>query len=271
MKADILTASVKDFFTPRYLGMSLVPFVITLILMFFALAHIAHELIGFLQSAGPAQAPDGTDSIEALKFEFLRLISEYPIISLIAGHALFQWVAGILFYVIGGGLALLLAMVVAVVVTGFFTPWIVKGIQRRHYAHVELKGHGNLFTYLLFALKTLAVFFLLFLVSLPFYFVPLVNLVAMNGPFYYLFHHMIVQDVTGEVNDRREAKRIFRATRWSLMGTTLLLFLVTLVPVVGIFLQVYIIILLAHFFLSETEELREAEALSGERLEHIAD
>lgn len=262
MKRDILTASVRDFFTPTFLGMAFVPFLITLILLFVLLFMFTAEIISALQATGDGVVA-GDDTLSMLKHHFVTTVSEYPIISLIAGHAIFQWLMGILFYIIGGSLALLLAMVIAVIVTGFFTPWIVRTVQRRHYSGIELKGQGNIFTYLLFATKILLVFFLLFLFSLPFYFIPVVNLLAINLPFYYLFHNLIVKDVAGEVNDGREMKRILKATRPQLMASTLLLYFVTLVPIAGIFLQVYFVIFIAHFFLKETEELREVERLKA--------
>jgi hypothetical protein len=250
----IFTKALSDFFTTKFLTLSTAPFLITMILAFIFLYYLSGEFFDMLSVA--AQASQNPDAAQAQN-ELAQFAKEYPILATIMGSFIFKALAGTLFYVIGGGFAVLASVILAVIIIGFFTPYIVAEVQKRHYPTIERKATVSIGEYLLFMLKQLGLFLLFFIVSLPFYFVPLVNIVAVNGPFYFLFHRLLTRDVAGEIFDKEEMNIVFKEAKWRIATTTLILYLLSLIPAVGVLGQVFFVIVLAHQFFQEAARLRQ--------------
>lgn len=253
----LLSKALSDFFTTKFLVLSTAPFLITMAIAFFVLFQASGEFFDMLNAAAQAGQHPGTVPSN----ELAQFAQQYPILSAILGSFIFKAVAGTLFYIIGGGIAVLVSVILAVIIVGFFTPMIVKEVQRRHYPDIEMKSTVSVGDYLLFVLKKIGIFLLFLLVSLPFWFVPVVGIVAMNAPFYYLFHQMLTRDVAGEILDKEEMKLLFKEAKWRLATTTLILYLLSLIPGVGILGQVFFVIVLAHQIFQETARLRRSLAV----------
>ena len=253
----LLSKALSDFFTTKFLVLSTAPFLITMAIAFFVLFQASGEFFDMLNAAAQAGQHPGTVPSN----ELAQFAQQYPILSAILGSFIFKAVAGTLFYIIGGGIAVLVSVILAVIIVGFFTPMIVKEVQRRHYPDIEMKSTVSVGDYLLFVLKKIGIFLLFLLVSLPFWFVPVVGIVAMNAPFYYLFHQMLTRDVAGEILDKEEMKLLFKEAKWRLATTTLILYLLSLIPGVGILGQVFFVIVLSHQIFQETARLRRSLAV----------
>jgi len=251
----LFTKAISDFFTTKFLILTSAPFIITMILAFGFLYYLSGEFFDMLNVA--AQAAQNPDAAQA-QSELAQFAKEYPIMAAILGSFVFKAVAGALFYIIGGGFAVLTSVILAVVIVGFFTPCIVAEVQKRHYPDIERKATVPMWDYILFMLKQFALFLLFFFVSLPFYFIPLVNLVAVNAPFYFLFHTLLTRDVAGEILDKKEMKSLFKKAKWRIVTTTFILYLLSLIPGVGLLGQVFFVIVLAHQFFKEASRLRSS-------------
>ena len=251
----LLAKALSDFFTTKFLALSTAPFLITMLLAFFVLFQLSGEFFDMLSAAAQAGQQAGA---AAPGDELAQFAKEYPVISTILGSFVFKAVAGTLFYIIGGGIAVLVSVILAVVIVGFFTPLIVKEVQQRHYPHIERKATVPVWDYILFMLGQFLLFLLFLVVSIPFWFVPVLGLVAMNAPFYFLFHKLLTRDVAGEIFDKQEMKELFRRAKWRIMTTTLILYLLSLIPGVGVLGQVFFVIVLAHQFFQEAARLRGA-------------
>ena len=252
----LLARALSDFFTTKFLALSTAPFIITILIAFFFLFQLSGEFFDMLNAA--AQASQNPDAAAAQN-ELAQFAKEYPIISAILGSFLFKAVAGTLFYIIGGGVAVLVSVIIAVIVVGFFTPMIVSEVRKRHYPNVERNATVPVWDYLLFLLGQFLLFLLFLVVSIPFWFVPLLGIVAMNAPFYFLFHKLLTRDVAGEILDKREMREVFAQAKWRIMTTTLILYLLSLIPGVGILGQVFFVIVLTHQFFQEAARLRAAQ------------
>jgi len=251
----LLAKSLADFFTTKFLALSTAPFFITLLISIIFLYYLSGEFFAMLDMAAQvSQNPDAA----AAQNELAEFAKEYPIISAILGSFIFKAIAGTLFYVIGGGFAVLISVMLAVVIIGFFTPYIVAEVQKRHYPDIERKATVPIMDYLLFLVKQFGLFLLFFFASLPFYFMPVINIVAMNAPFYFLFHTLLSRDVAGEILDREEQKVVFKRAKWRIATTTFILYLLSLIPAVGILGQVFFVIVLAHQFFQEAARIRNA-------------
>jgi len=202
-----------------------------------------------------AQIASNPDATQA-QSEIAQFANEHPILAAIAGNSIFKTVAGTFLVVIGGWFALLVSIILAVILVGFFTPYIVAEVQKRHYPNIERKATVPMTDYIIFMLKKFGLFILFFFISLPFYFIPIVNIVAVNAPFYYLFHSLLTRDVAGEILDKEEMKSIFKRAKWRIAATTFILYLLSLIPLVGTFGQVFFVITLSHQLFRETAKLR---------------
>ncbi|WP_456382081.1 EI24 domain-containing protein [Hydrogenimonas sp.] len=249
----LFAKALSDFFTTKFLTMSIAPFVITTMLALFLLFQLSGEFFDMLSTAASvSQHPDAATA----QNELVQFAREYPFISAILGSVVFKVVAGTLFYIVGGGVAVLVSVMLAVVIVGFFTPMIVKEVQRRHYPQIKCKATVSMWDYLLFMVGQFVLFLIFLLVSLPFWFVPIFGIVAMNAPFYFLFHKLLTRDVAGEILTKEEQKILFKEAKWRIATTTLILYLLSLIPGVGILGQVFFVIVLAHQFFQETARLR---------------
>ncbi len=97
---------------------------------------------------------------------------------------------------------------------------------------------------------------LLFILLIPFYFIPLVNIVAINIPLYYFFHKMLTFDVSSSICTKEEAKQIAFFNAKNLRVKTALLYLLSLVPFAIFFGAIFFIIYLGHTYFLEVKKIR---------------
>jgi len=139
---------------------------------------------------------------------------------------------------------------------GFLTPKILHTIHQRHYNTLELEeGYDTIIGGVFKLLKTVVVMLILLIVFIPFYFIPFVNIVAINLPFYYLFHKMINYDVSANIMSKEKFHKIYYINKSSFRGKTLFLYVVSLIPFVAFFIAIFYIIYIGHsyFHLLDTE------------------
>jgi len=241
MQKNIFLAAFEDFLSSKFLTLTLAPFFITLIIFSALIFGAGSEFFDILNQI--SQNPQSINDPQIQEF-----IKEYPIISTIAGSFIFHALAGIIFGILGTGLAILASTAVALMVVGFFTPIIVNEIHKRHYAHIPKEGGIDIFSYIILVIKTFFKFIIIFILSIILYFIPLLNLIAINIPFYYLFASLLILDVGGEILKKDELENILKNHKKELFGSTLILYIISLIPFAGMLLQVYFVSVLAHQF-----------------------
>jgi len=240
---EIFKKSFQDFKSPYFLGLSLLPFLVVLVLFGYLWFGFGGEWLAHAQA-----------SMDAGQVPFLDA-QEHPWLTAILSFSLFKWLFTFFFYLVGLVAVVLFSVVIAAVVIGFFTPAIVKKIQKRHYPDFRLEGDKfTLMASIPYYLKTGIVFVLLGLVALPLMFIPAVNFVAIHIPFYYLFHNFMLLDVGSNILDPKRYRAIVKRYRGLFRTTTLTLYAISLIPVAGLFLQVYYVIVVAHEFFQKAIE-----------------
>ena len=236
---------------------SILPFVFSMIILyilFFIVAGIGLDQLGTMDiQSSQTTLENGIPHTES----FAATLEGTAIIKFLMSSALTSWIASFLVYTIGTFLTLYFSIFIALLVIGFLTPLILKEIQRRHYNDVEMIGHSNLIEALLLVIKWVFIMIILFIVLVPLYFIPLVNIIAFNFPLYYFFHKMMTYDVSSTICTKEEAMKIkfFHAT--TLRLKTLGLYLLSLIPFVIFFASVFYVIYLGHSYFQETRRLRE--------------
>ncbi len=253
---EILFSSIKDFLTPKMLKYALLPFIISLVVMyiiFFVLAGIGVEHLGTMHvESSQTTMHGGIPHTETLEAE----LEGSAIMKFLMSYAVTSWLATFLIYVIGGFLTVYVSIFVAIIIIGFLTPLILKELRFRHYIDVDMIGYSNPLSAIFLALKWAAAMILLFLLLIPFYFIPLVNIVAINIPLYYFFHKMLTFDVSSSICTKKEAKQIAFFNKNNIRVKTLLLYLVSLVPFAIFFGAIFFVIYLGHTYFLETRKVR---------------
>ncbi len=260
---DLLIISIKDFATPKMLKMVILPFVITMLVMY-TLFFIAADLgLDTLQQSTlhvESSQTLQTDGVEHTE-NFNGTFSGSSIIDFLMTHTITSWLISFFIYTVGSFLVLLISIVVALAVIGFLTPPILKELQRRHYRDIELIGFDGIGTMIWSFVKSFLVMIALFLLLMPLYFIPLINVIALNVPFYYFFHKLLTYDVASTLCTKEEYFQIMYVKGNSMRMKTLLLYMISLIPFAVLFATVFFVIYIGHSFFKEVTPLREGKEL----------
>ena len=253
-----LSLSIKDLFTGNMLKYSFLPLVLSMLvlyILFFIVAGIGLDQLGSMDVASTQTTIENgiphTDT-------FAATLEGTAIIKFLMSSAITSWIATFLVYTIGSFLTLYFSIFVALIVIGLLTPLILRELHRRHYQDVEMIGYSNIFEGIFLTLKWAITMLILFLVLIPVYFVPLLNIVAFNLPLYYFFHKMLTYDVASTICTKDEAIKIKFFHASTLRLKTLGLYLISLIPFVIFFASVFYVIYLGHSYFIEVKKLRNS-------------
>ncbi len=260
-ETDLITLSVKDFFSPRMLKYSLMPFVLTMIVLyviFFSVAGYGVDQIGAMHiESTQTTIENGIPHTETLNAQ----LQGNTLVNFLMSYALTSWIVSFLVYAIGGFLVLYLSIFVALIVLGFLTPYVLKEIQSKHYPDIQIIGHSNMLLGITLMLKWTFVMLLLFLVFIPLYFIPIVNLVALNYPLYYFFHKTITYDISSTLCSAEENKKIEFFNGNKIKFRTLALYLISLVPFAIFFGAIFYVIYLGHTYFIELRKIHHSDSV----------
>ena len=169
-----------------------------------------------------------------------------------------KWLIGAIFYAVGAYLVVMLSVFCALAVAGFLTPTIAREINRRHYrvdeaqlANVSLARQTALMG------KILLKFILIALICLPILAVPALNFLALHPAFFCLYYSLLFIDVAPNALSRHKFELyLLDYGGYKFKAAALCFYLLCLVPIFGLFLQVFFVIYFSHFFfLRETSRL----------------
>ncbi|BAF70352.1 EI24 domain-containing protein [Nitratiruptor sp. SB155-2] len=241
MQKSVFVAGWEDFMTKKFLAITFVPFFLTLLLFTAIFYGGGQEILHMLEQL--AQSPNAINDPSLALFA-----KEHPILAWLASNSVTHFIIATLLTVLGVLFAILLSTATATIIMGFFTPYIIKEIHKRHYSHLDIGKGLGIIEYMVLMAKIIVKSIGLFLLSFILYFIPLLNAIALNIPFYYLFHSFLSLDVGGEIMSKEELENIVKKYRFKIMGTTGVLYLITLIPMAGMILQVYFVSVMAHLF-----------------------
>jgi len=233
-----LSRAVADLLTPRFLALSLLPVMVVVPLLALMLTSLGGSVSDLWHGGGTADGGWLADLFAAL-----------PLVGGLARLGWFATLLGIVGQVAGWLLGLLAALFLAVAFVGLLTPWIVAEVRRRHYPGVELRGSGGVAEFARFLLRTFVVFLGLLLLALPLMFIPGLNVLAINLPFFYWFHRLLSWDVAASIAGEAQAQTVLGSVRHGVMLRTLVLYPLSLVPLLGLCLQVLFVLVLTHYLL----------------------
>ncbi len=260
-ETNILRKSIKDLFTAKMLQYSLLPFVLSMIILytlFFIVAGMGVDQFTSLDiNSTQTTIENGIPHTDT----FTARLEGTAIIKFLMSSAFTSWIATFLVYTIGSFITLYFSIFIALLVIGFLTHHILKEIQQRHYSDVEMIGYSNTFESILLTLKWVLIMIVLFILFVPLYFIPVINVIAFNFPLYYFFHKMMTYDISSNICTKEEAMKIHYFHGNTLRLKTLGLYLLSLIPFVIFFASVFYVIYLGHSYFIEVRKLRNGNEI----------
>ena len=256
-EVGIFSKSVKDFLTSDMLKIALIPLIVTMVFLYILFFTAADFGITALQEIAQA-SQNGEEIIIDESAPFYFVWATYLIIFLFK-YSFTSYIAGFLLYTVGTIVVLNVSVILTIIVIGFLTPIILKKVHKKHYSHLTLHGHGTLLSPLWVLFKSLVMMLLLFILFIPLYFVPLINIIAFSLPLYYFFHKLLNYDVSSTILSQEEYKTIYKEEANTVRLRTLLLYFVSMIPFITLFTAVFYIIYLGHGYFVKLEEMHKLD------------
>lgn len=253
---EIIIRSIRDFFSKSILKIALLPLVFTMLFMyvlFFVAADFGFDALQVVIE----QSQNGQEVIVDENAPFYFVWMTYLIVFLFK-YSVTSWLVGFLFYTVGSIFVMMFSVFLTLIIIGFLTPMILKILHQRHYQHLQIHGHGSMLSPLWMLVKSALVMILLFILLVPLYFVPLINIIAINLPFYYFFHKLLNFDVASTLLNDEEYQTIYEKNSLSFRLRTLFLYFVSMVPFITLFTAVFYIVYLGHAYYAKLDGLKKS-------------
>ena len=248
-EVTLLGKSVKDFFTKDILKIALYPFIITLALMYVLFFVFATDLINAVEDT--ITQSKQIDSKEQSSEAVAQSETGSVILDFLLNNVVTSWLLGFLFYTAGTLFATIFSLFIALVVIGFLTPKILSIIRKRHYRELEFKGFGTTYLNIRTLLKNTVIMLSLFLILIPFYFIPGINLIALNLPFFYFFHKMLNYDIASTLLSENEFGKIRDSFKNELRLKSVGLYVLSMIPFLALFSTVFFVVYLGHTYMDK--------------------
>ncbi|MGH1601438.1 EI24 domain-containing protein [Campylobacter majalis] len=231
---EIFSISLRDFWTKKFIKLTIMPLILSILLLGFAVAFsassVSEALIGVIQTGD---------------FGYFNL-SDNEIFKIVVSSAILKWFMASIFYLFGAYLVLIVSVFVALFVVGFFTPLVVKEINARHYG-LDLSDLPSTTFVMRKMIVEIFKFLGILVVSLPFLVLPFLNFIAISVPFFYLYYKFLLIDVASNVlNDIKFRLALLEGGTMAFAISCLVFYILCLVPFVGLFFQLFFIIFLTH-------------------------
>ncbi|VEJ47755.1 integral membrane protein [Campylobacter jejuni subsp. doylei] len=223
---DILKLAIKDFFSFKFVKFALIPLIFSLILMLFLGVLGFSALLDYFNSLFSV----GEDSFWAwfYAFHFVQIL-----ITIIS-------------FLFSGFIIVFASVFLALFITSFLTPFIAKEINQKYY-HYDNTNEVSTLKIIFEIFKIFIKFIGIFLLCTLALFLPFINIFVYYLAFYYLFHKLLMIDVTSTILDKESFKSFHSDfSPLEFKFSTLCFYLLSSVPLLGLFLQVFFVIFLTH-------------------------
>ena len=149
------------------------------------------------------------------------------------------------------GLAYMIFIIMVTLLTSLYSEKLLISLANQHYPKIEVIGTANISTSILLTLKASMIFLVLFILLLPFIFIPIVGQIVILYLWSVLLKEPTLYDVSALfIEDKKVLKEKKKKTRVLAMLASLFNY----VPIVNIFAPIFAQILFLHHVLGEKEE-----------------
>ena len=222
---QILKLSLRDFFSKQGLSFTFLPFISAFVFLVFSLVFFYDDLYAYIYSF--IANPELSFLAWLYSFSFMQVLNK-----------IFAFLISLLLFNI-------LALALALVILAFLTPAVLRLVNSRHYSY-ETKDGVSAFKAFFSLVFIFLKFALLFVLALFFIFVPFLGIFLLHLSFYYLFHKSLLLDLSSSMLSSQDFSNFNKSTPFIFYFSTLCFYLLSLLPILGLFLQVFFLIFLAH-------------------------
>jgi hypothetical protein len=173
-------------------------------------------------------------------------IESGSLLSKILSFAVIHYVINALLYLFGFFLVVIFSVFITILILGFFTPIIVKTLHAKYYNTYPVKSFKT-FKSISIIFVDFVKFILIFLLCIPFMFIPVVNIAVFNIPFFYLFYKLLTFDIASNIFDEKNYSLNLCPIKYKLLLICLVFYFLALIPILGLFLQLFFAIYLTHY------------------------
>lgn len=233
---QIFFLSLKDFLSPRFFKFAFLPllfsFLLLVILSFFAFSYL-FNYFDALFASDPNSWFAWFYNLELIKilFNALSFLSASFII-------------------------IFTSVFLSVFIISFLTPNIVNSINQKYYQR-QITNQIPTKNIIFQIIKTLIKFIIIFVISLIFLFIPFINFLSFYIVFYYLFHKLMILDIASSVFDKDEFIKFYKNSSPIMFKiSTFSFYVLSSMPFLGLFLQVFYVIFLTHLFYQKYLKLK---------------
>lgn len=240
---NLLWKTLADLKEPAILIRLFIPFAAGLILV----SILGYGMFGILLTSDIITQNPLVQDFEHWQEQAETTIGAIPIIGGIIlwflGFAV-AIVAGVIGIILGSYLVLLFAMII----TGFMTDSLVKAVHDKHYPHTEYQGHGSIADMIWKTVKFGLLMLLVFILTLPLFFIPLINIIWFWLIGFFFFRYFVVLDVGQVILPEPLFKKLSGLTNWEPTSALGILLLLNVFPMVSFFVPVLAVIALSHYY-----------------------
>jgi hypothetical protein len=164
-----------------------------------------------------------------------------------------EWIANITESFVGIFIFYQFWMMLALILVGVISDQVVEFVNNRYY-HIEKNGFGSMVGSIVVALKSTALYMILFIITSPLLFVPILNfivqimlwMVMLKAPMYY--------DSCAFYLSKEDFNTIKTKHKMELKFVTFVSSLLFLIPFLGVLLYIVQLIMFTHFSLSKVRK-----------------
>ncbi|EOH9591251.1 EI24 domain-containing protein [Campylobacter jejuni] len=223
---QILKLSLQDFFSLKFLKFALIPLACSLLFM---------SILGIF----------GFSFLTNYFYSLFSISEDYFWAWFYAFHVA-QVLLTVISFLFSGFIVVFASVFLALFITSFLTPFIVKEINRKYY-HYNLEEEVSSLRVFFEIFKIFIKFGFFFILCTLALFLPFVNLFIYYFVFYYLFHKLLILDVTSSVLDQQNFKSFnAKFSPFEFKFSILCFYILSSVPFLGLFFQVFFVIFLTH-------------------------
>jgi len=148
-----------------------------------------------------------------------------------------------------------LVIITSMMLVGLVSDKVVDRINEKYY-HLEKKGFGTTKGSVFISLKQNLIFFILFVLAIPFMFIPVVNIIINIILWAILIKKPLFYDSVAFYANKEEFKRLKRSDRFETRVLTYIGASIFLIPFLGVFVYILQLLIFAHFNLKRLKTLR---------------
>lgn len=259
IRNSIFLMSIRDFLTPKMLKYSVVPFIVTMIIMYIIFFYVASSFLGQFHEASLHIVQSKTTISNAVEHSS-TVVGNYTgssILTFLMSHVITSWIFAFFFYILGSMLVLVISIFMAIIIISFLTPFVLRELHLRHYQDIQMQGDENILFSFLYIIKIFIITIIFFILLVPLYFIPILNILVLNLPMYYFFHKILTHDIASNIVTKNEYKQIMFFSGNKIRARTLILYLISLIPFAILFGGIFYVIFLGHTYFIEARKLKK--------------